>query len=98
MMDGLTTKETILVVDDVESVLNTAVEILKKAKFNVLQANSGAKAVELAKNYDGNIDLLLSNLQTPGMTGPDLGTTIMKTRPALHIMFMSGFPGGNVLI
>jgi len=97
-MDKVTTRETILVVDDAESVLTTAVAILKKAHFNVLQANTGAKAVELARDYTGHIDLLLSTIQTAEMTGPDLGTTIKKTRPDIHIMFMSGFDKGDLLV
>jgi CheY-like chemotaxis protein len=90
-------KRNILVVDDVHLVLKVAVEVLKNANFNVLQADSGAKAVELAKNHAGKIDLLLSDVQMPGMTGPDLGDTLKKARPDMHVMFMSGFTGGNLL-
>ena len=92
------TKETILVVDDVALVLQVVVAILKNSNFNVLQADSGAHAVEVANTYAGKIDLLLSDIQMPGMTGPELGTTIKETRPDIHVMFMSGFAGGDVLI
>ena len=91
-------KETILVVDDTAVVLGVAVEVLKNANFNVLQADSGAGAIELAKNHVGKIDLLLSDVQMPGMTGPDLGTAIKLSRPDIHVMFMSGFTGGNLLV
>jgi DNA-binding NtrC family response regulator len=97
-MAELTTKETILVVDDIAAVLGVAVEILKDANFNVLHADSGANAIELANSYAGKIDLLLSDVQMPGMTGPDLGSTLKTTRPQLHVMFMSGFTGGNLLV
>jgi two-component system cell cycle sensor histidine kinase/response regulator CckA len=97
-MNGSLARETILVVDDVDLVLKVAVEILENANFNVLQADSGAKAVELAKNHVGKIDLLLSDVQMPGMTGPDLGDTLKKARPDMHVMFMSGFTGGNLLV
>jgi two-component system, cell cycle sensor histidine kinase and response regulator CckA len=90
--------ETILVVDDIDIVLNAAVAILKTANFNVLQANSGLDALVLAADYPGRIDLLLSDVQMPGMTGPDLGATLKKSRPHLHVMFMSGFPGGDLLV
>jgi DNA-binding NtrC family response regulator len=79
-------------------VLGVAVEVLKGANFNVLQADSGASAIELAKRHVGKIDLLLSDVQIPGMTGPDLGTAIKLLRPNLHVMFMSGFTGGNLLV
>ena len=67
---------TVLVVDDVHRVLSVAVKILKDANYNVLLAESGANAIDLAGNYTGNIDLLLSDV--PGMTGPDLGEALKK--------------------
>ena len=94
-----TTKRTILVVDDEQLVLGVVVAILEKGDhFNVLQADSAAGAVELAKHHDGKIDLLLSDVQMPGMTGPDLGATLKEARPDIHIMLMSGYPGGNLLV
>src|SRR5580704_167323 len=90
--------ETILVVDDLELVRHLVVEVLKNAKFNVLQANSGAEALELAARHDGTIDLLLSDVQMPGMTGPALGDALKKLRPEIHVMFMSSFTGGNLLV
>jgi two-component system cell cycle sensor histidine kinase/response regulator CckA len=97
-MNDLTIKETILVVDDTDSVLKVVVAILKRADFNVLQASTAASAIDLAQNHVGIIHLLLSDVQMPGMTGPDLGKTIKKTRPNVHVMLMSGFPGGNLLV
>jgi len=90
--------ETILAVDDVHRVLSVVVKILKDANYNVLLAESAANAVDLAANYTGSIDLLLSDVQMPGMTGPDLGEALKKARPKLRIMFMSGFTGGNLLV
>ncbi len=99
MAESLVKKlETILVVDDTAMVLKVVVAILKTANFVVLEANSGAHALELAAKYDGRIDLLLSDVQMPGMTGPDLGETLKQSRPEIHVMFMSGFTGGNLLV
>ena len=70
--------ETILVVDDDETVLNVVVEILKRAKFQVLSADNGADAIELAKKTKGRIDLLLSDVDMPLLSGPDLGETLKK--------------------
>jgi hypothetical protein len=85
--------ETILVVDDMEMVRELVVDILEDAKFHVLQADSGANALKLAIDYAGKIDLLLSDIQMPGMTGPDLAETLKRSRPDMHMMFMSGFTG-----
>jgi DNA-binding NtrC family response regulator len=90
--------ETILVVDDTEMVLELVVGILQNAKFHVLQADSGEDALKVALDYAGRIDLLLSDVQMPGMTGPDLGEALKKLRPDMHMMFMSGFTGGNLLV
>jgi DNA-binding NtrC family response regulator len=90
--------KTILVVDDDDAVLQVVVAILKAENFVVLQANSGAKALKLAGDYAGTIDLLLSDVQMPEMSGPDLGEALQKTRPDVRVMLMSGFRGGDLLV
>jgi len=99
MPDTLTTTlETILVVDDNVSVLELVVEILKRAHFCVLPARDGAAAIDLAAKTKGRIDLLLSDVDMPNMSGPDLGLWLKKTRPDLHVMLMSGGENGNLLV
>jgi two-component system cell cycle sensor histidine kinase/response regulator CckA len=65
------TLETILVVDDTDLVIEVVVAVLKNANFHVLHADSGAHALKLAADYVGRIDLLLSDVKMPGMSGPD---------------------------
>ena len=91
-------RETILVVDDNALVLTVVVEILKSAHFKVLSARDGAGAVELANKTKGAIDLLLSDVDMPLMSGPDLGLVLKKTRPDLRVMLMSGGQDGNLLV
>jgi len=90
--------ETILVVDDHEAVLNSVVTVLENANFVVLSANSGANALKVAANTNGRIDLLLSDVDMPHMSGPDLGEELKKTRPNIHVMLMSGGASGNLLV
>jgi two-component system cell cycle sensor histidine kinase/response regulator CckA len=90
--------ETILVVDDNKTLLTFVVAILKRANFQVLSADNGANAIELAKETEGRIDLLLSDVDMPLMSGPDLGETLKKSRPDLHVMLMSGGLNGNLLV
>ena len=92
------TFETILVVDDHESVLNSVVAVLEHANFRVLSADSGANAIKLAGKTDGRIDLLLSDVDKPNMSGPDLGEALKKARPDIHVMLMSGGANGNLLV
>ena len=92
------TLETILVVDDDERTRRNVVAILKRADFRVLSANSGPNAVKIAQEKDGKIDLLLSDVDMVPMSGPDLGETMKKARPDLHVMLMSGGAKGNLLV
>ena len=80
------------------AILNVVVAILDNAHFNVLQARSGEEAISLAANYTGKISLLLSDVQMPSMTGPELGETLKKLRPDLRVMIMSGLAGGSMLV
>jgi two-component system cell cycle sensor histidine kinase/response regulator CckA len=92
------TRETILVVDDNEEVLEFVVAVLQRAAFQVLSAHDGAGAIEVAKQTEGKIDLLLSDVDMPRMSGPDLGEKLKKARPNLHVMLMSGGANGNLLV
>jgi CheY-like chemotaxis protein len=89
--------ETILVVDDNAEVLRLIVNISGKANFLVLSARSGSEALTLGKGA-GRIDLLLSDVDMPQLSGPDLGEALKKTRPDLHVMLMSGGAEGNLLV
>ena len=95
---SLGTLETILVVDDNEVILHCVVEALKKADFTVLSAASGPDAIKLAEGTNATIDLLLSDVEMPQMSGPDLGETLKKSRPEIHVMLMSGGDNGNLLV
>ncbi len=90
--------ESILVVDDDRLVLQVVVSILEQAHFVVLQANNGIDAIRLANELKGPIDLLLCDVQMPGMSGPDLGSLLKRLRPTMRIMFMSGYAGGDMLV
>ena len=90
--------ETILVVDDNDTVLKVVVEILTRANFQVLSAGNGAAAIDLAKQTVGKIDLVLSDVDMPMMSGPDLGLVLKAARPGVHVMLMSGGDNGNLLV
>jgi DNA-binding NtrC family response regulator len=92
------TLQTILVVDDHESVLKTAVVILEDANFRVLAAHSSYGAVRLSLETRGEIHMLLADVNMPHMSGPDLGETLKRTRPNIHVMLMSGGANGNLLV
>jgi DNA-binding NtrC family response regulator len=92
------TLETILVVDNDQVVCKAVVSILERANFHVLSANSGVAAINLAEETAGEIHLLLSEVDVPQMSGPDLGQALKMTRPDIHVMLMSGQEHGNLLV
>src|SRR5689334_5992646 len=89
---------TILVVDDNEAILRLVVKILENAGYHVLAAENGSNAIGLATATEEWIDLLLSDVDMPMMSGPELGAELKKSRPELKVMFMSGGVTGNLLV
>jgi two-component system cell cycle sensor histidine kinase/response regulator CckA len=92
------TLETILVVDDNPLVLGVVVKILEAQNFLVLSADSGPSALKLAAETTETINMLLSDVEMPEMSGPDLGEALKVARPDMHIMLMSGAENGNLLV
>src|SRR5262249_41137879 len=81
--------ETILLAEDVEPVRRFLVEALEEAGYRVLSAASGEDALELARGE--RIDLLLSDVVMPGITGPELADALEAAIPGLPVLLMSGY-------
>jgi DNA-binding NtrC family response regulator len=92
------TLETILVVDDNKEIRDMVALVLEGANFHVISAGNGADALKLAAETDGKIHLVLSDVDMPQMSGPDLGQSLKSTRPDMHVMLMSGGADGNLLV
>jgi two-component system cell cycle sensor histidine kinase/response regulator CckA len=88
------TKRTVLVVDDDALILNLVSELLIEGEYNVLTAGDGASGLRQSRDYKGEIHLLLSDFEMPGLSGVDLATTMAVDRPGLKVLLMSGFTGG----
>jgi two-component system cell cycle sensor histidine kinase/response regulator CckA len=91
-------QRTILVVDDDPGILKFVSELLVDADYRVLTASSGAAALQQSKDYQGEIDLLLSDFQMPAMSGIELATQMCVDRPQLRVLMMSGFTGGMLVL
>ncbi len=87
--------ETILLVEDEPGVRDLAHEFLKAAGYKVLEANDGAEAIEVARRYTGTIDLLLTDMIMPRMSGRELMRLLRETRPGLKVVVMSGYSEFN---
>jgi two-component system cell cycle sensor histidine kinase/response regulator CckA len=90
--------ETVLVVDDHPAVLRVVIHILRNAGFHVLTATGGQSALHIAGALKAPIDLLLSDIEMPGMSGPELGQALKLLRPDMRVMLMSGGVDGNLLV
>jgi two-component system, cell cycle sensor histidine kinase and response regulator CckA len=85
--------ETILLVEDEETVRGLAEELLRSAGYSVIAAAGGDEALSLASNHSGRIDLLLTDMVMPGMSGLQVAERLTAHHPKAKVMFMSGFPG-----
>ncbi len=85
-----TGEAVVLVVDDDSAVLGTTAAILKDIGYSVLQADTGAAALDLLDS-GGTIDLLLTDVVMTPMSGPELAQTVEGLYPRLPIIFISGY-------
>ena len=83
--------ETILIVEDDEPLLRLLRFFLDDAGYNVLSAKNGEEAVETYINHRGEIDLVLTDLGLPGLTGKDEILTLERINPDVRIICASGF-------
>ncbi len=81
----------VLLVEDEEMVREIAKEILEEIGYTVLAAATPQEAVSLCENKDTVIDLLLTDVVMPGMSGKELKKAIEVIRPGIKVLFMSGY-------
>lgn len=83
--------ETIVVVEDEESLRTLTCGLLQQSGYTVLEAKSGPQAVELARTHSGPIHLLMTDLVMPEMSGSKVAEEITQMRPQTKVVFMSGY-------
>jgi two-component system, cell cycle sensor histidine kinase and response regulator CckA len=83
---------TVLVVDDEEAVRRLAVRMLTWTGYLALEARHGREALTTIEQHSGPIDLVLTDIKMPGMSGRDLGRHVEQRWPGKPILYMSGFP------
>jgi len=83
--------ETVLVVEDEAAVRNLVKAVLERKGYVVLVAEDGAAALDLVDTHTGVIHVLLTDVVMPGMNGRDLAVRVRERRPAIKVVFMSGY-------
>ena len=83
--------ETILLVEDEDAVRSVVRRVLRQAGYTVLEAGQGGEAIQLAGQYAGSIDMLITDVIMPEMGGRELVERLTSLRPGLKVMYLSGY-------
>ena len=89
--------ETVLVVEDQDEVRGLIRKILESRGYHVLVAAAGAAALELAAAHPGDIELLVTDVVMPGMSGPEVSRTLSAARTLMRTLFLSGYTDESVV-
>jgi PAS domain S-box-containing protein len=85
--------ETVLLVEDEEALRKAAAEFLQLRGYNVLQAQDGLEALSVSKNHELPIDLVVTDVVMPHMSGGELADELKIVRPGTRMLFVSGYTG-----
>jgi len=89
-MKNLPVARTVLVVEDDDSVRVPTTEFLKMEGFKVLQAQTGVEAIRVVLRNRSPLDLLITDIVMPGMSGPEVAEKLIDMHPGLKVLYMSG--------
>jgi PAS domain S-box-containing protein len=89
--------ETVLVVEDEEMVRKLACELLRMQNYTVLAAANAIEALQLCEAYPKPIHLILTDVVLPRMSGPELIHRLVRLRPELRVVYMSGYTDNAVV-
>jgi signal transduction histidine kinase/ActR/RegA family two-component response regulator len=88
-----TSKQTILVVEDEESLLKSTCSLLRAVGYEVLEALGGSEALRISQERNRDIQVVLTDVVMPGMDGVELVQHLIAQRPSLKVIYMSGYTG-----
>jgi PAS domain S-box-containing protein len=83
--------ETVLLVEDEESVRELVRETLKTRGYKVIEASDGIAGMRVSEEYQGNIEILITDVVMPGMSGRELAKRVAAARPNIRVLYLSGY-------
>jgi PAS domain S-box-containing protein len=83
--------ETVLIVDDQEALREVTERIFTRGGYRVISAANGPEAIRLAREHQGDIHLLLTDVVMPKMLGKEVAEQIRQIKPDIEVLFMSGY-------
>jgi CheY-like chemotaxis protein len=89
---GADRAETILIVEDQTATAQITRILLESWGYRVIEAHSGAEALTLFEQHQDAVQLLLTDMFMPGLRGDQLAAELVHRKPALRVVFMSGYP------
>jgi DNA-binding NtrC family response regulator len=91
-------QSTVLLVEDEGMVRALVKRVLARHGYHVLDAEGPEEALALLDSAGGEIELLITDVVMPGMSGHSLARSLHSTRPALKVLYMSGYSEGSQLV
>ena len=89
--------ETLLLVEDEASVRQASRQFLIRSGYSVLEASDGEDALRVSREHGGSIDLMITDVVMPRMSGPRLAERLAEERPEMKVLFVSGYAESTVL-
>jgi PAS domain S-box-containing protein len=89
--EALRGRETLLLVEDENAVRHPACEFLRQCGYSVIEGRDALHAVEQAHEHSGHIDLMITDVVMPGMSGGQLAELLLERYPDMKVLFMSGY-------
>ena len=96
-VETLKGSETVLLVEDEDSVRNLTRRVLRKHGYTVIEAAGGKQALEICREYPGEIHLLLTDVIMPRMGGKELSEELIRRYPDMKVLFVSGYTENAIL-
>jgi CheY-like chemotaxis protein len=90
-------KGSVLVVEDDDQVRSFICRLLTNNGYRVLEAQTGAEGLAIAQSESSNIDLLLSDMLLPELSGFDLAQKTLALKPDMKVLFMTGYVEGDIV-
>ena len=92
MSETTADRPTVLVVDDEEDLRDIMRRMLERRGFDTLVAGDSVQATEICRDHDGEIDVLVTDLGLPGVSGGELSRAARELRPEMGVVYISGLP------
>jgi PAS domain S-box-containing protein len=95
--DAIRGSETVLIVEDEEALRHATVEFLTLSGYKVLEARNGLDALSVVKGHTSTLDLTITDVVMPFMSGGQLAQELKTIRPETRVLFVSGYAGQTVI-